>query len=169
MVKGTIEQETLAWYRPTIRGKVVRAWAQAFGLVLLGATTLGLLRVKDVDFGNPWLAVYAAGMLLVLSGPLWLATRLSKLLGRERCLLFERAALVWLEGERSVRRIPWVDIATVAVRGESLVIHSDQQDLELPARFEDITPEALASAIMDLRRRALMGLPMRVPAPTLLT
>lgn len=161
------EQKTLAWYRPTIRGLVVRAWAQAFVLVLMGATVLGLLRVERIDFGSPWLPVYGLGMLLVMSGPLWLASRLSRLMSHERCLLLERDALVWLEGELRVAQIPWDDIETVAVEGDSLVITSSQPGqprLELPARFEDIAPEALATTLLDLRRRALMGLPMRLHA-----
>lgn len=158
-------REPLAWFRPSIRGHVVRAWAQAFALVILGATALGILRVEDIDFGSPWLGLYIVGLLFVMSGPLWLATRLSRLMSHERCLSLERDALVWLEGDNPRTTIPWEDIEGIEIEGEHLVILTSGDRLELPARFDDISPETLASTLLDLRRRALMGLPMRVAIP----
>lgn len=162
MAEWETSREPLAWFRPAIRGLVVRAWAQAFGLVLLGAGVLGGLRVERIDFGSPWLALYIVGLLLVVSGPLWLATRLSRLMRQERCLSLERDALVWLEGDHPRTTIPWIDIEGIELEGESLIIIMDRRRLELPARFEDIAPETLVSTLLDLRRRALMGLPMRI-------
>lgn len=162
---GSDGRETLGWYRPTIRSAVVWAWAQALALVLLGATVLGLLRVERVDFGSPWLPVYLVGMLLVMSGPLWLASRLSRLMRTERCLLLERGALIWMEGDARRETIRWGDIEAVELEGEHLVIVAEGRRLELPARFEDIAPDTLANLLMDLRRRSLMGLPMRVAMP----
>ena len=165
MAEWETSREPLVWFRPTIRGLVVRAWAQAFGLVLLGAGVLGVLRVKQIDFGSPWLALYIVGLLLVVSGPLWLATRLSRLMRQERCLSLERDALVWLEGDHPNTTIPWGDIEGIALEGENLVIIAGRRRFELPSHFEDITPETLVSTLLDLRRRALMGLPMRVALP----
>lgn len=155
-------RETLGWFRPAIRSAVVWAWAQALTLVLLGGTVLGLLRVERVDFGSPWLPVYLIGLLLVMSGPLWLASRLSKLMRTERCLLLELGAVVWLEGDTRRAAIRWGDIESVEVEGEHLVIATGDQRLELPARFEDIEAATLVNLLMDLRRRSLMGLPMRI-------
>lgn len=155
-------RETLGWFRPAIRSAVVWAWAQALTLVLLGATVLGLLRVERVDFGSPWLPVYLVGLILVMSGPLWLASRLSKLMRSERCLLLELDALVWLEGDTRKASIRWADIESIQIEGEHLIVSTEGQRLELPARFEDIEASSLANLLMDLRRRSLMGLPMRV-------
>lgn len=155
-------RETLGWFRPAIRSAVVWAWAQALTFVLLGATVLGLLRVERADFGSPWLPVYLVGLLLVMSGPLWLATRLSKLMRTERCLLLELDALVWLEGDTRRAAIRWGDIESIAVEGDQLIVATEGQRLELPARFEDIESGTLVNLLMDLRRRSLMGLPMRV-------
>lgn len=155
-------RETLGWFRPAIRSAVVWAWAQALTFVLLGATVLGLLRVERIDFGSPWLPVYLLGLILVMSGPLWLATRLSKLMRTERCLLLELDVLVWLEGDTRRAAIRWGDIESVEVEGDQLIVVSEGQRLELPARFEGIEADTLANLLMDLRRRSLMGLPMRV-------
>jgi len=157
-------RDLLAWYRPSIRGLVYRAWAQAFGFVMGGAIVLGGLRVERVDFGSPWLPVYIVGILLVMSGPLWLATRLARMMRGERVLTLRRDGLTWMEGDAVTMAFLWREIDRVELGEDMIVVQGEHSRLELPSQFEDISPSALVQVIQDLRRRSLLGMPMRLDA-----
>ena len=157
-------RDVLVWYRPSIRGRVYKAWAQAFGFIMSGAVVLGGLRVERIDFGSPWLPLYIVGMLLVMSGPLWLATRLARMMRSERVLCLRRDGLTWMEGEAVTMAFRWSEIDKVELSDGGIVIQGERRRLELPSQFEDISPSALVQMIQGLRRRSLMGMPMRVDA-----
>lgn len=159
---GSVDgNELLAWFRPSIRRRVVLAWVQAVSLVLSGAIVLAALRVEGVDFGSPLLPIYLVGLLLVMSGPLWLATRLSKLLARERCLALDEQGLSWIVGEAVADRFLWTEIDRVELEEQTIVIAGEGRRLELPDRFEDLPPETLVTTLKEARRRAMMGISVR--------
>ena len=157
----------ILWFRPAIRRAVRRVWAQSALLVLIGATILGLLRSLGVDFGNSWLFAWGVGLLFVMAGPIWLTTRLSRLLGVERVLSIHADGLRWQEGENFAVHWPWEDLQTIALvetpgaptrlRLEANVGHP----MMLPADFDDVRPTEVLALLLELQQKHQLGLPVR--------
>lgn len=151
----------IAWFRPSIRRVVVRAWAQAAALVATGATILGLLRSAGVDFGNTWLFAWGIGLLLVGAGPIWLTTRLSRVMTRERVLSLHEDGVRWQDGDSAPDFWPWEHITTIEGGEEGLAMSGEERRLELPLAWEDATAAEVARLLQELRQKALLGLPVR--------
>jgi hypothetical protein len=165
----TSPEAPLAWFRPSIRRAVRNAWLQACGFVGGGALLLGVLRSHDVDFGSPFLPLWLVGIALVTAGPVWLTTRLGRVLGREEVLSVDTSGVRWLEGEAVAVRWAWDEIAAVEVRPSdppgatpSLVIsRPDGSEWRLPRELEPEAPEEAARLILELRQKAQLGLRVR--------
>ncbi len=141
---------------------VVRAWAQAAGLVAVGATILGLLRSFGVDFGSTWLFAWGVGLLFVAAGPIWLTTRLSRTMTRERVLSMHEDGLRWQDGEAAPDFWPWERVVEVSDGAGALVLgDGDGKRLELPETWEDATSADVGKLVRELRQKALLGLPVR--------
>jgi hypothetical protein len=159
----------IAWYRPNIRRAVRVTWLQACGFVGSGAMMLGLLRSHDVDFGSPLLPLWLVGIVLVTAGPLWLTTRLGRVLAREEVLSVDTSGVRWLEGESVTERWAWDDIATVEVRTAEhrgavptlVIARPDGSEWVLPRELEPEAPEEAARLIRELRQKAQLGLRVR--------
>ncbi len=152
----------IAWFRPSIRRVVVRAWAQAAGFVALGATILGLLRSFGVDFGSTWLFAWGVGLLFVAAGPIWLTTRLSRAMTRERVLSMHEDGLRWQDGDEAPDFWPWDRVVEVSDGLETLVIGDGEgRRLELPEAWEDASGQEVGRLLRELRQKALLGLPVR--------
>ncbi len=141
---------------------VVRAWAQAAGFVALGATILGLLRSFGVDFGSTWLFAWGVGLLFVAAGPIWLTTRLSRAMTRERVLSMHEDGLRWQDGDEAPDFWPWDRVVEVSDGLETLVIGDGEgRRLELPEAWEDASGQEVGRLLRELRQKALLGLPVR--------
>jgi hypothetical protein len=119
---------------------------------------LGLLRVERVDFGSPWLAVYGVGILLVMAGPLWLATRLARALKLERVLTLHEDGLRWFEGEAIVCHLRWEETERFELTAEELIVVHEGGELKLPVGFDDVTPQEVVRNLEGMRRRKLLGI-----------
>lgn len=133
-----------------------------FALIGVGAATLGALRVADVDFGSAWLPAWWGAILLVTAGPLLVFVRLQKVLGTEKVLSVHGDGLRWQDGEARTF-VAWGDLERVGCQGSGIVIVGREAVLPLPDRFEGIDGTHLATMLEDLQRKALLGVPLRVP------
>lgn len=161
----------IVWYRPSIRRLVWRLWAFAALWVALGAACLGALRVMRVDFGSAWLPLYALGIGLVTAGPWQLFAGLSRAVRVERVLSVHDEGLRWQDGP-SITQVAWSDLDEVALAPKTattaaaISIRAAHTQLEVPAELEGIAARDLAAMLMDMRKKALLGLPVRLtPLP----
>ena len=154
----------IIWYRPSIRKTVWRLWGLASMWVILGAAVLGALRIMRVDFGSAWLPLYALGIGLVTAGPLQLLLGLQRIVKIERVLSVHEEGLRWEDGA-VVAHVSWSILESVDVTDEHIVIVHARGRVTLPLEMEGIAAQELARTLMDLRRKALMGLPLRLAAP----
>jgi hypothetical protein len=157
----------ILWFRPAIRRPVRRVWAQSAMLVLVGATILGLLRSFGVDFGNTWLFAWGVGLLFVMAGPIWLTTRLSRLLGVERVLSIHADGLRWQEGDHFAVHWPWEAlraISVVEIPGTPTRLRLEAEGgapMMLPADFDDVRPAEVVALLLELQQKSQLGLPVR--------
>ncbi len=161
-MSGEGRDAPIAWFRPSVRRSLSIAWLQAVAFVLLGALVLGLLRVKRVDFGSPWLAAYILGMVAVMCGPLWLATRLQRILRVERVLVLGEDGVRWNVGDEVSASFRWEELERVELGDATIVIAGADRQLELPLPFDGVDGAELVSTICDLQRKKLLGVPLRV-------
>ncbi|MCC6622117.1 MAG: hypothetical protein IT385_12715 [Deltaproteobacteria bacterium] len=151
----------ILWFRPSIRRAAYRASGLAIALTVAGAFVLGGLRVADIDFGSPWLMVYAVGLGLVIAGPALLLRRSFAFLGHERVLTIHRDGLRWQVGERPPSFVSWEALGAMVIEDDALVIEAGREIWNLPLPFEGITAERLIGLCSELRQKALLGLPVR--------
>jgi hypothetical protein len=151
----------IVWFRPSIRKHVWRSWLWASLWVSLGAAILGALRVARVDFGSAWLPVYALGLGLVMAGPWQLLVGLSRLGRIERVLSVHEQGVRWEDGA-VVAHITWRELDRIEIADDHLTLVTETARFALPPRFEDIEAAALAAMLGDMRRKALLGLPVKL-------
>jgi len=151
----------IVWFRPSISKVVWRLWGLACLWVSLGAVILGVLRVMRVDFGNGWLALYGVGLAFVAAGPWQLFVGLQRAVKIERVLSVHAEGVRWQDGA-AVAHWAWVDLDDVEIDQRSIALRGGSMRLALPAEMDGVEPRELAAMLMDLRRKALMGLPIRV-------
>ena len=147
------------WYRPSIRRLVWRLWAEACLWVAVGAACLGGLRVARVDFGSTWLPLYAVGLACVTAGPWRLLAGLQRAVRIERVLSVHPEGLRWEDGP-IVAHYRWVEIDAITVDEGRVAIVGGHDRLTLPAEMDGISAADLARALADMRRKALLGLPV---------
>lgn len=155
-------QAPIVWFRPSVRREVWRAWVIGFALIGVGATTLGALRVADVDFGSSWLPMWGAAILVVTAGPLVVFVRLQKALGVEKVLSVHADGLLWRDGEAQTF-VAWGDLEGVEPDGLGVLLRGREAALRLPERFEGIDGARLVAMLEELQRKALLGVPLRAP------
>lgn len=156
----------LIWFRPSIRRAVWRLWRWAFLSVLLGAVCLGALVVAGIEFDsgrNRWLAyaLYAIGIGLVTAGPLRLLLGVQRVARVERVLSVHEDGLRWQDGD-AIALMPWSRIEEIAIEDDAVVLATDRQRIVLPALMEGIETAALAAMLSDMRKKALLGVPVRL-------
>lgn len=151
----------IVWFRPSIRREVWRLWLWASLWVSLGAAILGGLRVARVDFGSAWIPVYALGLLLVMAGPWQLLVGLQRVVKVERVLSIHDQGVRWEDGA-VVAHIAWAELDQVSIEDDHLVLIAGTTRVVLPPRFEDVEAASLAAMLQDMRRKALLGLPVRL-------
>ncbi len=164
MASDKTHDAPLAWFRPSIRKPVLRAWLQAVSFVLMGSLVLGLLRVQRVDFGSPWLPVYFLGVGCVMCGPLWLATRLQRILRSERVLVLGEGGIHWLEGEAVSWSLRWEELERIELVEMQLRLSGSAESYELSLPFDGVEGPELVATLEDLRRKKLLGVPLKLRA-----
>lgn len=151
----------IVWYRPSIRKDVWRLWALASLWVSLGAVCLGVLRVMRVDFGSWWLCLYAVGFAFVVAGPWQIFSGLQRVARTEQVLSVHDQGVRWQDGA-VVAHWAWTDLDKVEVADKNIALCGEPGRLVLPGEMDGITAPVLAGLLMDMRRKALMGLPVRL-------
>lgn len=149
----------LVWYRPSIRRLVWRLWAEACALVAIGGGCIGGLRIARVDFGSGWLALYAVGLACVTAGPWRLLVGLQRAARIERVLSVHPEGLRWEDGA-VVAHHRWSEIDAIVVDDDHVAIVGGERRLVLPPEMDGIAAAELAKVLGDLRRKALLGLPL---------
>lgn len=175
IARGPGSRPALVWFRPSIRKVVWRLWRWAFLWVFLGGACLGAVHVAGLDSeGAPtyaneprWLAyaLYAIGTALVTAGPLHLLVGVQRVARVERVLSVHEDGLRWQDGE-VVAYLPWARIEAIGLEDGEIVIAVEPQRFVLPATMEGIEGPALAAMLNDMRRKALLGVPVRLAIPT---
>ena len=157
----------LVWYRPSIRRQATQASVRAMLPIVVGALGIGALRVARVDFGNGWIVGYLAAIALVAMGPLYLITRFGELIGRERVFSIHMDGVRWLVGNNPPSFCSWADLGEPHLADGELVVPNADEPWRLPQPFEGITTDALVRQLLELRQKALLGLPIRLRSPPL--
>ncbi len=150
----------IVWYRPSIRKVVWRLWGLASLWVSIGAVCLGMLRVMRVDFGSAWIALYAVGFAFVAAGPWQLFVGLQRTAQLEQVLSVHNEGVRWQDGA-VVAHWAWDYLDAVEVADKNIALRHDSERLVLPGEMDGIEATALAAMLMDMRRKALLGLPVR--------
>lgn len=152
------------WFRPDLRRTLYRAWRYGAGMVAFGSLATGLVFTR-LGTSTHWGAfgALAVGLCTTVAGMLLMLFASLRALSHDTCLVVCSDGVRLDEGERQGRLMAWEDIDRVSVEPETgaLRIESDDADragLRLDLRFADIDNEALAQRLLDVRRKALMGI-----------
>jgi hypothetical protein len=119
------------------------------------------LRVADVDFGSSWLVLYAVGIAFVIAGPWQLLVGIQRTVKVERVLSIHQEGVRWEDGA-VVAHIGWDMLDDVEITDETLTLVAGTSRIELPSRLEGIEAPTLAKMLLDMRQKALLGLPVRL-------
>ncbi len=114
-----------------------------------------------VDFGSAWLPLYIVGMGFVTAGPWQLLVGIQRTVKVERILSVHEEGVRWQDGA-VVAHLRWVELEGVDVAPEHITLRGETTRVVLPNELDGIDPPSLAAMLMDMRRKALMGLPIRV-------
>ena len=159
----------LECHRVSVLGRVIVVWLLAVVLIFVGmmGTGVHLFAPPSVDPDTRFLAGVlgwpsaVVGPCMGIMGILWVLT------GEERRLEVHREQLLWCD-RLSSTGIPWQELAEVTVDGRwpRRVLRlrtTDGRTLLLPGAWLGHSAAALASRLLEVRRRALLGVPDRLP------
>lgn len=138
-----------------------RQWGLSSLWVAIGATCLGALRVMRVDFGSAWLPLYIVGMGFVTAGPWQLLVGIQRAVKVERILSVHEEGVRWEDGA-VVAHLRWAELEGVDVEADHIALRGETTRVVVPHQLDGIDPSSLAAMLMDMRRKALMGLPVRL-------
>lgn len=136
-----------------------RLWGWASLWVVGGSICLGALRVGGVDFGSGSLVLYAVGIALVTAGPWYLLVGLQRVSRVERVLSIHQEGLRWEDGD-TIAYVRWDELDEILVEEDALTLVAGSRRVELPSPMEGIVGTTLQRLLIDMQRRALMGLPV---------
>jgi len=153
------------WYRPRTLWRLLIGSALPASLVAAGAVILAVMGTADPR--NYSEAFTIVGLCLTIVGPVLGIRHFFRILSEDRCLTFTNEALTY-DRDGKHYRAAWEVIDQVVHEPETDVIVITRED-DSPILIEDTfigqTGELLAKRIVDIRRKALMGLLRRPVAP----
>lgn len=153
----------IEWFRPDPGRRLIKPFALGtlFLTAGLGATAYGFSQLADSEAVA--LGAIIGGLSCVVLGMLTFTVAALHALSDDTCIGLRVDGLFARSGNEPGQLYPWDTLGEVRVEEEHvLVVPIDgAEELRLPARFAEIEPAVLAARINTLRRRALMGLPLR--------
>lgn len=153
----------IEWFRPDPRRRLMPAWIVGSCLLGLGlaSTTYGFSQLgRDDHLGLLGLVV---GLSCVACGMLTFTVSALRVLADDTCLGLRVDGLLYRRGGEIARVIPWEALGQVTAEDAGLRVRVDgDTPLLIRTPFADVEHGEIARRIMATRRRALMGLPLRV-------
>lgn len=153
----------------SVLGRVLVVWSAAVVAIFVGMLGTGwhLFAPPSLD---PTLRMWAGvvGWPAAVVGPcLGIMGILRVLTGEERRLEVHREGLLWCAPTARIQ-VPWQQLERVAVDGRwprrTLAVYTvDGAVLRLPGAWLGQTAHGLAERLMEVRRRALLGVPDLLP------
>lgn len=147
------------WYRPSQARDILKAGSWGGAGMLIGSLVFAwVFRGAQTD-PQRWVAALI-GVGVIVAGGIWTFRKMMVLLSDPRCLTLRNDGLLWERGGQETF-VPWGDTLEAGVDPESGLIEVPLREggrLLIEERFVGVTPEAIAKAITDVRRKALMGL-----------
>lgn len=165
--------DVLEWHRVSVLWRVVALWAVAVAFVLVGmvGTGLHLFAPPSVPADTRMLGGLLGWPAAVLGPVLGIIGVLRVLSGEDRALVVCQGCLR-LEGFGPRAPIPWGSLDGMHVEGRwprhRLVLTvsdaSRTTRVVLPGRWMGLSARRLCERVLEIRRRALLGVPDRLPA-----
>ena len=164
--------DILEWHRVSVLWRVVFVWVVAVGFIMAGmvGTGLHLFAPPPVPEHTRTLAGLMGWPSAVMGPVLGIMGILRVISGERRALVVCRSGLR-LEGFGPRAPIPWRALQAMAVDGawpkKTLVLTVARDDhlerIELPADWVGLSARRLCDRVLEIRRRALLGVPERLP------
>lgn len=166
---GSSTESVLEWHRVSVLGRLIALWTIAVGFLFAGMVGTGLHL-----FAPPSLGDDARFVAAVLGWPSAVLGPVIGIMGILQVLTTDNRAIVVLrdglrlQGFQHHAVIPWADLRDVKVVGRwphrHLQLVTDQHpNLLLPAHWIGRSGPELAARLLEIRRRALLGVPDRLP------
>ena len=160
----------IGWLRPDPRRRLTPAWALGVALVLVGASVCAVFfwgyqrgDTPAAREGEPLLLI--AGLLAVLSGMLTMVVSAFQVLRDERSLTFLESGLSYHDVRGKEYRLTWGDIDTIEMIERGLRIQRiDGPSITIRLDWIAADPAELRHALLEIRRRSLMGVPQDIAA-----
>jgi hypothetical protein len=152
------------WFRPDLRRSLFRAWRYGASLVAVGSLATGVVFTRlgtSVHWGA--FTALGVGLVLTIAGLVLMIGSSLRVIGVDTCLVVRSDGVRLDEGERPGALYAWERIDRVSVEAGTgaLCIDTDGEGpgrLRIDVRFADIDNDTLAQRLLDVRRKALMGL-----------
>ena len=153
-------KEAIAWLRPDPRQRLYPAWTLGVTLVLVGCGCCGLFFHQAIPDA---VALLLIGLGAVLSGMLTMVISALKVLSDNTCLLWTAKSVIYRDQNARRTELPWDEINEIRCEPslEYLELSSRLGFLKVHLTSMRLDPTQLCKILIEERRRALMGLPLR--------
>lgn len=166
------DRNILEWHRVSVLGRVAVLWAIAVCFIFAGmvGTGLHLFAPPSLHPDARWLAGLLGWPSAVLGPVVGIVGIVRVLAGEQRALVVCRQELRF-EGFGTIAPVAWRDLSSLEVVGRwprrrlrVLAQRGDHtESIDLPGAWIGLSPRRLCARIMEIRRRALLGVVDRLP------